>query len=202
MNLTLEVESFGGCSAFKLTPIDRWSRGERIKRLPTDVNGSICHRARITHDGIPLPNGTTNASYEDVHGNTVNRRHLVTLDVKGQLLRTSTATSGRVQTLQPVDAKTLLSVTIHKAYYLEAITLHPILAQSLRDGALYQVPFRPRASTHQNPTFLLGNDLGFFLIQGRPIEVEMMTAAEMYSAEDMPSEETPWDWDHLWESDS
>ena len=113
MNLTLEVEGFGGCSAFKLTPIDRWSRGERIKRIPTDVNGATCHRARITHDGIPLPNGTTSASYE-VNGNTVNRRQGLTLEAKGQPLRTNTATLGRVQTLHSVDARAIRTVTVQR----------------------------------------------------------------------------------------
>ena len=201
MHLTLEVEGFDGRSAFKLTPIDRFSRGQRIKRIPVDAAGDICTRSRITHDGIALANGTTAANYEDDSGNTIHRRQTVAINSEGNPIRNHLATIGQAQSIQPIDPENLLNHIITAVYYLDPLSIHERLVLSLRDGQIFQVTFRPRMGTRNDPAFLIGNWDGLFLMQGRPFQAEMLTRETTHVPEDITQEEAPWNWDDLWDSE-
>ena len=67
-----------------------------------------------------------------------------------------------------------------------AVTAHhidPVLRQSLEQGDIYRVAFRPRSSTSDPPAFLLANTHGIFLLQTAPCRLEWLTREQLVSVD-------------------
>ncbi len=195
MPLTLVLETEGGISEFALHPVDRKSRQRITKKLAVDSQGRECSRALLTYDGLVLHSGAVAQLYEDLDGNSVEHGDVLQTDEKGATLRNLAATVGRPQRpVGPVLADELLEHTVLKAYALLPIAMARDLRDSLADGDIYRVAFRPRASVADNPAFLFSNHNGIFLLQCRPCLVEFVSLDQPIVLEDeMDEEEDQWD---------
>lgn len=168
----LQVDFADGRSALLLTPIDRRHR----RRQVTDAQGRPCRTAWRTWDGLMLPPGAVTDSYEGPDGATLARGEVVATDATGRPLRRVAATAGRVQRLEgPVAVDELLAHVVTRVYAVTVHHLDPPLRDSLAQGDIYRVPFRPRATTGEAPAFLLANAQGVFLLLAAPCGLEWLT---------------------------
>lgn len=81
-----------------------------------------------------------------------------------------------------------LGHVVTKVYALEAETLDPALDAALRAGAIFPVPFRPRASHAETPAFLLANEHGIFLVQTEPCHFNFVGLEQSVSETDAQDE--------------
>jgi hypothetical protein len=175
----LQVDFADGCSALLLTPVDR-HRLRRRRRLALDAQGRPCRTAWRTWDGVDLPPGAVTDSHEGPDGATLARGEVVTTDSSGRPLRRLTATSGRVQRLEgPVPVDEVLAHIVTRVYVVTPHYLDQPLRDSLAQGDIYRVPFRPRATTGEAPAFLLANAHGVFLLQAAPCGVDWLTREQV-----------------------
>ncbi len=195
MPLTLVLETDGGISEFTMHPVDRKSRQRVTKKLAVDSLGRECSRALLTYDGLVLHSGAVAQLYEDLDGNSVEHRDVLQTDEMGATLRNLAATVGRPQRpVGPIVADELLEYTVLKAYALLPIAMARDLRDSLADGDIYRVAFRPRASVADHPAFLFSNHNGVFLLQCKPCLVEFVRLDQPIVLEDeMDDEDDLWD---------
>ena len=195
MSMTLTLETDGGVSEFTMHPVDRKSRQNTTKKLAVDSQGRACSRALLTYDGLVLHSGCVAQLYENADGNSVEHGDVLQTDETGATLRNLAATVGRPQRpVGPVSADELLEHTVLKAYALLPIAMARDLRDSLADGDIYRIAFRPRASVVDNPAFLFSNHNGVFLLQCKPCLVEFVRLDQPIVLEDeMDDEEDQWD---------
>ncbi|MHB9124571.1 MAG: hypothetical protein ACYC4F_01330 [Armatimonadota bacterium] len=196
MNILLETDD--GVSEFLLTPIER--KNKRTKRIPVDSEGRECRPVLVTHDGHALPSGSTALLYDDGEGNSIERGETVETDEQGNPLRTLPSTIGRPQRLsEPVQPEDLLGHVMERAYALTPVALASDLKELLAEGCIYRVPFRPRASVTEYPAFLLANENGIFMLQGRACNMEFIALDQpvMLEDEETDTDDEPWEYDLL-----
>lgn len=195
-----------GDSCFAMQVIDRKRLHGFKRRIALDENGNECTTAHLTRDGrFLLGSGCTADIYINDDGDAINRSELVTVDADGKPLPTLPATLGRTQAIEgPVALDDFLSHIVTKVYALESETLDPALEQALRDGTIFRVPFRPRATHIETPAFLLVNKNGAFLMQAEPCNFDFVgleQAASEEQAEWDNLEGDEFDFDLDWEAD-
>lgn len=189
MTQSLEVETSTGRSAFLLTPVEQTTL-RRHRRVAVDAQGRVCRTAWRTWDGVPVLPGALADGYEDPDGASVPRGDVVATDAQGRLLRQWPATTGRVQRLEgPVPVDDLLAHAVTKVYAVTPHQLDPALRQSLMQGDIFRVAFRPRPSTSDPSAFLLANAHGIFLLQAAPCRLDWLTREHMVPMESIADEE-------------
>lgn len=189
MALLLEVATSAGHSSFFLTPFENRSMGGK-RQLALDAQGRSCRTALRTWDGVNVLPGAVADGYEDADGNTVPCGELVATDALGRPLRQLPATAGRVQRLEgPVPIDDLLTHIVTKVYRATPHYLDPSLAQSIAQGDIYRVAFRPRSTTSNPPAFLLANNSSVFLLQTAPCRLEWLTREQQISVDLSADEE-------------
>ncbi len=195
MSMAILLETDGGISEFSMHPINRKTRQRVTKKLAVDSLGRECSRALLTYDGLVLHSGAVAQLYEDLDGNSVEHGDVMQTDETGATLRNLVATVGRPQRpVGPVSADEMLEHTVLKAYALIPMAMARDLRDSLSDGDIYRVAYRPRASVTDNPAFLFSNHNGVFLLQCRPCLVEFVRLDQPIVLEDeMDDEEDLWD---------
>jgi hypothetical protein len=197
MPMMLLIETDDGISEFALASIDR--KRTKTKRIAVDGNGDECKPVLMTHDGHILAPGSTALLYDDGDGNGIDRKEIVEADENGNLLRTLPSTIGRPQRLsEPVRPEELLEYVVQKAYALTPVIIASDLKELLDADCIFKVPFRPRASSTDNPAFMLSNENGIFLLQGRQLRIEFVTLEQCITISD---EDEGDDWDEVWEDD-
>jgi hypothetical protein len=198
MPMTLLIETNDGISEFALVPIER--KGKKTKRIAVDSEGRQCKPMLMTHDRHLLSSGSTALLYDDGNGNTIDRSEIVETDEHGNVLRTLPSIICRPQRLsESVQPEELLDHVIQRAYALTPITLTSDLKEMLADGCIFRVPFRPRASSTDNPAFILSNSNGIFLLQGKQCRIGFVTLEQSITIQD--EDEDDESWDEAWEYD-
>ena len=195
MSMTLILETDGGISEFVMKPIDRKTRQAVTKKLAVDSQGRECGRAMLTRDGLLLKSGNTSDLYEDADGNSIEHGEIVETDANNVTLRNLAATVGRPQRpVGPIATEELLEHTTMKAYALVPVAIAQDLSNSLADGDVYRVAFRPRASVVDSPAFVFFNVNGIFLIQCKPCLIEFIRLDQPIILEDETDDEDDcWD---------
>ena len=156
-------------SSFSFSRIDRARLYGRRERHHLDPTGARCRRAALTEDGafILLP-GMTAQGYFDPAGAWVPNGTLVGIAPDGTEAAPVDSTLGAPQELTPVTAQEALDLEVSSVYVLEAEEIDGDLAQRLAAGELFSLPFAFRAGFNLDTALLVGNDLGLFLLTGRP----------------------------------
>lgn len=164
--IALEIIYQGRPSRFTLRKIDQKSFHGFRRRVGLDHESRECATALLTEDGCYLlTNGCTAEMYCDEEGEVVERKDLAACGADGNPLPVLPATLGAPQTLSgPVPAMELLDHVVTAAYLLQAETLDPTFEETLESGKIYQAPFRPRKTHHDNPAFLLKGVDAYFLV--------------------------------------
>jgi hypothetical protein len=210
MSQSIDINYCGRVSRFVLRPVERESLHGFKRRVALDEQGNECSSALLTRDGRSiLSAGSTAETYLDPNGDAVKRSELVAVDVDGKPLPTLTATLGRPQAIEgAIDLDEFLDHVVTRVYALEAETFEPLLDKALRGGAIYRVPFRPRASHTDTPAFLLANDHGVFLVQAEICNFDFVGLEQMVSDADALdesdaefSEDDEFAFDLEWEAD-
>ena len=167
MTRSLDIGYRGGTSRFRLLPIDRKKLHGFKKRIALDENGNECASAHLTRDGrFLLAAGSTSDVYINDDGEVVRRSDLVTIDENGKPLKKFSATVGRTELLEtPGDLDEFLSHIVTQVHILEVETLDPELEEALFDGAIFRVPYHPRATYTDFSNYLLANKNGIFLVR-------------------------------------
>ncbi len=167
MTRSLDVGYRGGTSRFRLLPIDRKKLHGFKKRIALDENGNECASAHLTRDGrFLLRAGSISDLYINDKGDAVRRNELVTVDENGKPLKKFLAIEERTELLEnPGELDNLLNQIVTQVHILEVETLDPELEEALFDGAIFRIPYRPRATYTDSSTFLLANEHGIFLVQ-------------------------------------
>ena len=193
MGLTIAIETDDGISEFTALPADR--RRNDTRRIAVDSEGRECRPVLVTHDGHLLDSGSTALVYEDAAGNAFDRREVVQTDEHGNPLRTLSSTIGRAVGISgPVSPDELLEYVTLRAYALIPMRITPALREQLEAECIFRVPFRPRASCTEHPAFVLSNDQGVFLLQGRLCRAEFVTMEQVIVVDHDEEEDfEPWD---------
>ena len=167
MGSVVEIVHEGRASRFALRPVERKALHGFKRRVALDEKGNDCASALLTRDrNFLLPAGSTAEAYLDVGGDVVKRSDLLAMNADGNPLPTLPATSGRPQVIEgPIALDDFLGHFVTRVYVLEAEALDPVLESKLRTGAIFRIPYRPRATTSDTPAFLLANENGVFLVQ-------------------------------------
>jgi len=183
MPILVEIDHRNARSTLLVTPLERL-RPCHTRRVACDAQGRPCRAVWQTWDGLPLPPGGVAQGYEGPDGHTVPRADVVATDAAGQPLRVLPATTRRPQRLEgPVPVDELLAHVVTKVYGVTAERLDPALRQSLQQGDIYRVPFRPRAATGDAPAFFVENASGIFLLQAAPCRFDWVTRAQVVAAD-------------------
>ncbi|MHB9036972.1 MAG: hypothetical protein ACYC64_09905 [Armatimonadota bacterium] len=195
MPITLILETDGGISEFVMKPIGRNTRQTVTKKLAVDSQGRECSRALMTHDGLLLGSGAVADLYEDSNGNSIEQSDVIQADFDGNILRNLPATIGRPQrSVGPIPADELLEHTVTKAYALVPIAIAHDLQESLVQGGIYRVSYRPRASVLDNPAYIFANTSGIFVIQCKPCVIEFIRLDQPIILEnELDDEDDMWD---------
>lgn len=169
----LIIETEDGRSEFEVKALRREGAETIRKKIAVDAKGRPCQRALMTEDGLLLPKGATADGYEVGDGDSVDPGEVVAVDAAGEMLRELPGTNRQPQgPVGPLPPEELLEYVALKAYALSTNTLAPDLAQSLREGQVFRVQWRPRKSAKNQPAFLLGNETGLFLLRCEGIATE------------------------------
>jgi hypothetical protein len=157
-----------GESSFTLMPI---ARKHAWKTVALDGAGRACRRALMLEDGQVLPaTGVIALAYETAEGKSHRRDEVVTCDANGAPLPLLAPTRDRPQMLEPVAPEDLLEYATTAIYAASPQRLDADLEQALRQGRIFRTRFRPRATTHERPAFLLAGRRGIFLLLGERLE--------------------------------
>jgi hypothetical protein len=199
MTRSIEISHEERVSRFALVPIDRKRLHGFKRRIAVDENSEECASAHLTRDGrFLLSASCTSALYVNEDGNTVNRNELTAVDAEGKLLPTLSATTDRPQAAEEVASlEDFLDHAVTKVYVLEAEALDPVLEIKLRAGAIFRIPYRPRPTTADTPTFLLANEHGVFLVQAEPCDFEYVGLEQTISETDDEWEDAEADGDEF-----
>ena len=191
MRQAIDILYKGRPSRFSLTSIDRKCQHGCKRRVALDEQGHECASALLTRDGrFLLPAGSTADIYIDANGDTVKKSELSAVDSDGHPLATLPATSDRPQTLEgPAAVDEFLGHVATKVYVLEGEGVDPVFAKALRAGAIFRIPFRPRATHHETPAFLLVNDHGVFMAQTEPCGFDFVGLEQTLTDADRQDEE-------------
>ena len=209
MSPAIAVTYRGHASRFSLTAIDHKTLHGFKRRIALDEQGQECATALLTREGsFLLPAGATGDVYLDAAGDTVKKSELVAVDAKGTPLPTLLATLERPQAIEgPITLEAFLNHVAVKVYALEAEALDAMLEEALRAGAIFRVPFRPRATHAETPAFLLANEHGVFLVQGEPchfefvgLEQQVSEGDEEHEDEEMAHDEGEFSFERDWEA--
>jgi len=198
MPMLILLETDSGVSEFMLTSIGK-KTNRSARRIAVDADGRECKPALMTHDGHVLASGSTALLYDDGGGNTIDRKEIVEMDEHGRLLRTLPSTIGRPQRLSaPVQPEELLEYEIDRAYALTPVILTSDLKELLLSECIFRVPFRPRASSADDPAFVLSNANGIFLLQGRQCRMDFVTLEQPITIHEEDEDGGPWEeaWEH------
>ncbi|MEM9555756.1 MAG: hypothetical protein AAGC60_15995 [Acidobacteriota bacterium] len=162
MPRTIVVERDGAVSSFKFRKIDRARLYGQKRRIHLDPSGAACTRAALTEDGsLILRAGMTAQGYFDEDGQWLRYGELVGLDADGEALEKVPSTLGEAVALEgPVAPRELLDCRVQSVYSLDPEELDEALAASLREGAIYRLPFVYRSDYHQGRAFLVANPAG------------------------------------------
>ncbi len=207
MTRSIGIGYRGGTSRFGLTPIDRKRLHGFKRRIALDENGQECASAHLTRDGrFLLGAGCTADIYITDDGEVVNRSELIAVDATGKPLKKLSATVGRTETIkESVPLDYFLGHIATKVHALEAETLDTTLEKALHDGAIFRVPYRPRATYTDTPAFLLANENGIFLVQAEACPFDFVgleqTISEVENEWAEEREDTEFNFELDWRND-
>ena len=206
MTRSLDIGYRGGTSRFRLLSIDRKKLHGFKKRIALDENGNECASAHLTRDGrFLLGAGSTSDLYINDKGDAVRRSELVAVDETGKPLKKFLATVDRTELLEnPCKLEDLLNHIVTQVHALEAETLDPLLEKALHDGAIFRVPYRPRAMYTDSPAFLLANQHGIFLVRTEDCSFDFVGLEQTISeveAEWDDGEDEEFDFEIDWRND-
>jgi len=168
MQKIIEVVFNCKVSSFTVTRIDRSKLYGSKKRIAVDVEGHECSTAALTRDGkYILPTGGMAILYLTDEGDVVERNQLQAIDPEGSNGDSEESSPNGAMELGPaVSADEVLEYTIINVYMLEPVSIPSELVAMLASGIIYcQVSSPVSHNAHQS--FLLKNDLGYFLLLGR-----------------------------------
>ncbi len=180
MRRILEVLCNGKASSFMTAKIARSKLYGSKRRIAVDAHGQECSRAALTRDGRHiLPNGGTALLYLDEHGNVVERSRLQAIDTDGKVTSLGeSASEAALEVSQAVEAAEVLEYSITHTYALEPVFLSSGLEDSLSQGTIYRLPLPQPTVCNGRQVFLLGNDVGYFLLVGERTGFEFIGLAE------------------------
>lgn len=182
-------------SAFILTPV---ARKRAWKTVALDGAGRACCRARLLEDGqVLLATGVMAMAYETADGQTCRRDEVVACDAAGQPLPLLASTRERPQPLEPVKPEELLEYVATAIYAAAPQRLDRELEMALRQGHIFRTRFRPRATVHDRPAFLLAGGDGIFVLLGERLEFAPCVREAPLPPEDEVDEE----WDEGWDDE-
>ncbi len=175
MQRIFEILYEGKGSSFTVTKIARSKFYGSKQRIPVDAQGHECSRASLTRDGrYILPAGGVAILYLDDQEDVVERNQLQTIDPDGDVMKPGESTPDTVLELaQVAEATNILECSIAHVYALEPIFISAGLEALLSQGTIYRLP---ECNGHQ--AFLLGNDVGYFLLVGILTGFEFVGLAE------------------------
>ena len=156
-------------SAFAFTKVEREKLYGKKDRVVVDETGRECDSAWLTPDGALLvPMGGTAHLWMDERWDAREQAERVAVDPSGTPLPQSASTLGIVQPLTEIDPKRVLEIVTSGVYQLDPQTLGEKLAEALKAGRLFELPFAYRDGYEQDLAILLANDKGMFALVGRP----------------------------------
>ena len=203
MSRTIDISYKGRASCFRLTPLDRKRLHGFKKRIALDENGDECTTAHLTRDGrFLLGSGSTADLYINDDGDAINRSELVVVDADGKPMPRLSSTLNRRQDVEQVKLDDFLSHVVTKVYALESEALDPALEHALRDGIIFRMSYRPRATHTDTPAFLLANEDGVFLMQNEICNYDFVGLGQEVPEEEWADETNDeFDFDLEWEVD-
>jgi hypothetical protein len=156
-------------SAFGFTKVEREKLYGKKDRVIVDETGRECDAAWLTPDGAVLvPMGGTAHLWMDERWDAREQTDRLAVDVAGQPLVSSQSTLGVVQTLREVDARRVLEIVTNVVYQLEPETVGATLAEALKAGRTFELPFAYRDGYESDVGILVANEEGMFALIGKP----------------------------------
>ena len=163
----LEIIFEGGRSLFTSCGIDRKSLHGFRRRIALDADGNECETAYLTRDGrFLLAKGCTAGLYLDEAGEVVERKDLLAANVAGNDLDGFSLARRRTQSrAEPTTLDEFLDHVFVTAHSLMPELVDPALDEALHRGDVFRLFFDDEAMAVDQPSFLLANRQGIFLLE-------------------------------------
>jgi len=198
MGMKVDVIFHGNRLGFSLRKICRANLYGTHRRIAFDSQERECATALMTKDGRHLFGAGGLASlYLDANGDVVDVKDLAVSDKSDDLKEVTPPADGDSPELSgPVPAAALLDYMATAVYRVDDLDPGSPLAAALACGEIYQLPFRPRASSHGGTAFLLANEHGVFMVTVQPARFEFIGLdAPVAVDEDSPDETSDLDFE-------
>jgi hypothetical protein len=159
-------------SSFSFKPIERSLLYGKKRRLNLDKDGENCSRGTLLGDGsLLLKSGMTGQGYFLDDGTFLKQSDLEGFNFDGTALEKVPSTLDVSQSLEgPVDPSEVLDLKIKTIYGLTEEHLGKKLKQSLLNGEIFSFIFNYREDYHAEKAFILGNENGYFVLIGNPVQ--------------------------------
>jgi len=183
---------------FSLRKINRADLYGTHRRIAFDSQERECATALMSKDGRHLFGaGGLAGLYLDANGDVVDVKDLAASDKTDDQKEVAPPADGDSPELSgPVPTAALLDCMVTAVYRVDDFDLVSPLAAALADGEIYQLPFRPRASSHGGTAFLLANEHGVFMVTVQPARFEFIGQdAPVAIEEDSPDETSDLDFE-------
>ena len=171
--------------------------GARRKIVALDGAGRACRRGLLLEDGQHLPSQSVLASsYETAQGRSFSRSEAMACDDSGEVLATLAPTRDRPQTLERVAPEVLLDYVTDAVYHAVAEQVSPALMEALRAGQVFKTSFRPQATLHEHPAFVLSTREGAMYL----LLCEALQFVPCKREKPLPPEDEDWEdeWGDPW----
>ncbi len=108
----------------------------------------------------------------------VERNQLQAIDLEGDIIKPGSTPDAVLELGQIAQGTEVLECSITHAYVLEPVFLSAELEDSLSQGTIYRLPLPQPTVCNGRQVFLLGNNVGYFLLVGERTGFEFIGLAE------------------------
>ena len=178
MARSLAFDFKGSEFALEIHKVDRSKLYGEVIIETLDPDGERCELASLARDGKTIiPMGGTASGYLNQDGEWVDRNALQPVNPDGEKLNEVPSSFNITTKLgEPVSIEDYLDHAIRLAYVLKPKdSLDPTFEKSLKEGAIYEVPFSYRGGAFADPAFLLADEKGnIWMMIGEPGQVDFL----------------------------
>ena len=157
-------------SIFQIKKIERKKLYGFRKRLAVDENNEECKRAALTEDGqVLIKTGMTSQGWFIEGGKQIESNEIGAIDENNNELELIPSTLGIPQNIDgPINPKDLLDISVTNSYSIIPDEISEDLKSSLEKGEIWKFNFNFRADYRMETSYILKNELGYFVIVGVP----------------------------------
>jgi hypothetical protein len=179
MARSIIVKFNGQDSKFNFKKISRSVLYGKKKRIFLDEQKKECTTAKIdTKYGVLIHSGDASSVYIDDQNNYINKEEISGMDEDGKIVERYLSTLDISQELKKINEQYVLDFNCSSLYQLKEETLEKDLDDSLKNGDFYKFDFNYYSDFNVETGILMKNELGYFALIGKEIEIPWIDKGE------------------------